>query len=217
MAIYCGSCLGAICDFCRWYDFNGDTEGCYTGDGFCRLHRGQRDPGDACEHFHCRNAGAENRFSTPDSKTGRVRSGRILACVLQGLTSYFVFTEKADGCLHHVFVIRLPPGYPPQCGEKALGRLPATDMPQIAVNDQARESIRIRGCQWPQAVALGVPGIDELISYQAAQRPMKPGALHGIGAQISQMLFFLCREHAIKLLHDAFEVGRFTVHCMQRR
>ena len=33
------------CDHCAYYNFNGDAEGCYTGDGWCRLHKEKRDPG----------------------------------------------------------------------------------------------------------------------------------------------------------------------------
>lgn len=56
------------CDYCKHYDFNGqmeiDDEGkkynVYTGDGWCRLYKRQRDPeeGDGCEGFHC--------FTLPD-------------------------------------------------------------------------------------------------------------------------------------------------------
>lgn len=64
MAIFCDSCLDAICDFCTWYDFNGDEEGMYTGNGYCRFHLEYRDPTDACGDFHCRNAREGNHFST---------------------------------------------------------------------------------------------------------------------------------------------------------
>lgn len=53
MTICCPNCIGALCDFCIWYDFNADTEGCYTGDGYCRLHNRPSDPDDACPDFYC--------------------------------------------------------------------------------------------------------------------------------------------------------------------
>lgn len=45
-------CIDA-CDFCIHYDFNGNEQGAYTGEGFCRLHKTQADPHDTCEDFHC--------------------------------------------------------------------------------------------------------------------------------------------------------------------
>lgn len=58
MAEYCSQdCkeTGAICDFCIHYNFNGDEEGSYTGDGYCKLLDIYTDPHDGfdCEHFHC--------------------------------------------------------------------------------------------------------------------------------------------------------------------
>lgn len=46
----------AVCDFCKHYAFNGNELGEYTGDGFCNLHRQQRDPADGCREFHCSQA-----------------------------------------------------------------------------------------------------------------------------------------------------------------
>lgn len=46
-------CIPA-CDFCRHYDFNGDEEGRYIGEGICNLHNIGRHPGEECEDFHCR-------------------------------------------------------------------------------------------------------------------------------------------------------------------
>lgn len=43
----------ALCDFCVWFDFNGDADGAYTGDGFCRRHSRPADPCDACEDYEC--------------------------------------------------------------------------------------------------------------------------------------------------------------------
>jgi hypothetical protein len=53
MARYCETCIAAICDHCKWYDFNGDEAGCYSGAGYCRFWREPRDPLDECEHYEC--------------------------------------------------------------------------------------------------------------------------------------------------------------------
>lgn len=53
MARYCENCLGAICDFCKWYDSNNDEDGCYTGNGFCRRWQVAADPEDSCGEFIC--------------------------------------------------------------------------------------------------------------------------------------------------------------------
>lgn len=45
--------VGAVCDFCIFYDFNGDDDGCYTGDGYCRFHQKQIDPEEGCADFIC--------------------------------------------------------------------------------------------------------------------------------------------------------------------
>lgn len=41
------------CDHCAYYNFNGDTEGRYTGEGWCRFHKEKRDPGSDCEEYVC--------------------------------------------------------------------------------------------------------------------------------------------------------------------
>lgn len=58
MATYCSDrpVGNEMCDFCRQFDFNGDEAGCYTGDGWCRLHAQPTDPTESCERFHCRRA-----------------------------------------------------------------------------------------------------------------------------------------------------------------
>lgn len=53
MAKYCKTCPGSVCDFCKWYDFNGNEEDGYTGDGFCRRWQSPRDPDDGCNEFIC--------------------------------------------------------------------------------------------------------------------------------------------------------------------
>lgn len=62
MAIYCDTCLGEICDFCVWYDFNGE-EGGYSGDGYCRRWKAPRDPDDGCAEYHCHAATDGNSYS----------------------------------------------------------------------------------------------------------------------------------------------------------
>jgi hypothetical protein len=41
------------CDFCKFFDFNGDEDGCYTDDGWCRKHSRKTDPGDLCADYRC--------------------------------------------------------------------------------------------------------------------------------------------------------------------
>lgn len=53
-AILCNAECYPICDFCTFYDFNGDEEGAYKGDGYCRRHGRAQDPNGACDDFHCR-------------------------------------------------------------------------------------------------------------------------------------------------------------------
>lgn len=64
MAVYCKSCIAEICDFCKWFDFNGDEYGCYTDNGWCRRHAAPVDLESSCPAFHCRNATEGNQFST---------------------------------------------------------------------------------------------------------------------------------------------------------
>jgi len=55
---FCNECVGevgACCDFCKHYDFNGE-DGIYTGNGHCRKHNRREDPGGACDDFHCEKA-----------------------------------------------------------------------------------------------------------------------------------------------------------------
>ena len=65
MAKYCSKeCeeIGAICDFCKYYDYNGEDiieddkvykDALYVGKGFCRLYKKQRDPHEGCNDFVC--------------------------------------------------------------------------------------------------------------------------------------------------------------------
>jgi hypothetical protein len=78
VATYCGTCLGTMCDFCIWHDYNGDEDGVYTGDGYCRLHKRDADPGDGCDSFHCRSAKEGNSFSVlQTSGEGKSRYGAL--------------------------------------------------------------------------------------------------------------------------------------------
>jgi len=43
----------SCCDFCKWYSFNGDNTGAYTGNGWCNLHWQPMHPGSVCDNFHC--------------------------------------------------------------------------------------------------------------------------------------------------------------------
>jgi len=44
----------SCCDFCKYFHFNGDSEGAYTGKGFCSFHNKPADPGDfICDDFYC--------------------------------------------------------------------------------------------------------------------------------------------------------------------
>jgi len=51
---YCDRDCHAICDFCSFYDFNGDEEGCYTGNGYCNRLEEKSDPDNGCAGFRCR-------------------------------------------------------------------------------------------------------------------------------------------------------------------
>jgi len=56
--IFCKKCvgeIGACCDFCRHYSFNGEGR-VYTGNGKCGKHNIPKDPGDVCDDFHCTEA-----------------------------------------------------------------------------------------------------------------------------------------------------------------
>lgn len=42
-----------VCDHCAHYNFNGNKDGAYTGDGWCTLHDTRSDPWDDCSHYTC--------------------------------------------------------------------------------------------------------------------------------------------------------------------
>jgi hypothetical protein len=59
MAEYCSEeCrkVGSVCDFCKFYNFNGDERGVYTGDGKCEHteHPRHEEPDSGCDDFVCR-------------------------------------------------------------------------------------------------------------------------------------------------------------------
>ena len=55
--------IGAVCDFCKYYDYNGKDlvgedgkiykQAIYVGKGYCRLHKEHRDPYEGCNDFVC--------------------------------------------------------------------------------------------------------------------------------------------------------------------
>ena len=46
------NCDCDVCDFCVYYDFNGE-DGAYVGKGFCNKFAQQKDPEEGCESFIC--------------------------------------------------------------------------------------------------------------------------------------------------------------------
>lgn len=55
----CNADCEPLCDFCIHYDFNGNEDGAYTGDGYCNLHKEQCEPYEDCDEFHCFRIGKE--------------------------------------------------------------------------------------------------------------------------------------------------------------
>jgi len=51
----CPNCdeRGLCCDHCAYFQFNGDEQGRYTGDGWCRLHKRPEDPAGLCDEYFC--------------------------------------------------------------------------------------------------------------------------------------------------------------------
>jgi hypothetical protein len=41
------------CDHCAYFEFNGDEQGRYTNNGWCRLHKRAEDPGSLCDDYFC--------------------------------------------------------------------------------------------------------------------------------------------------------------------
>jgi hypothetical protein len=77
--ILCDECeprFAAVCDFCKHYNFNGNADGAYTGDGWCRLHFRPEDPGSGCYDFHCKRAD-EHPAKEPKYPLGLPHCGRV--------------------------------------------------------------------------------------------------------------------------------------------
>lgn len=53
MVTLCSSGCIPICDSCKYYNFNGDDKGRYTGSGWCALRNEPSEPHDYCEDFYC--------------------------------------------------------------------------------------------------------------------------------------------------------------------
>ena len=51
----CSLTCPEICDYCYFYDFNGDENGAYTGDGRCLAIGESREPESICDLFVCFN------------------------------------------------------------------------------------------------------------------------------------------------------------------
>ena len=63
MPIFCKTCQGIMCDFCRWHDNNAAADGSYTEGGYCRLHKTYMDPDDGCDDFYCSRVSFTDLFS----------------------------------------------------------------------------------------------------------------------------------------------------------
>jgi len=60
----CDARSPAVCDFCRYYQFNGEDRGgrygsVYVDKGFCEYHQRREDPEGGCDDFHCKHRQAE--------------------------------------------------------------------------------------------------------------------------------------------------------------
>ena len=49
----CNKDCTPVCDFCAFYNFNGDKDGIYTGRGWCKLLHKRKEPESFCKRFHC--------------------------------------------------------------------------------------------------------------------------------------------------------------------
>jgi len=49
----CGDPAFVCCDFCVHFDFNPDKDGVYADNGWCRIHKQQREPEEMCDLFNC--------------------------------------------------------------------------------------------------------------------------------------------------------------------
>lgn len=55
MITTCNECYDFICDFCKHYNFNGDEDGAYQGNGICTLDNSRKEPLETCDNFYCFN------------------------------------------------------------------------------------------------------------------------------------------------------------------
>ena len=45
----------AVCDFCKYYNFNGNKNGTYIELGYCTLYKTKKHPeSDICKRFYCK-------------------------------------------------------------------------------------------------------------------------------------------------------------------
>lgn len=53
--MFCANCDArtACCDHCAYYQFNGDEQGRYTGEGLCRKHKRAEEPDSLCDDYFC--------------------------------------------------------------------------------------------------------------------------------------------------------------------
>ncbi len=58
---FCDKECFPICDFCKFFDFNGDENGTYINLGCCNFHKENRDPTSQCDEFICMNIKEENK------------------------------------------------------------------------------------------------------------------------------------------------------------
>ena len=57
----CKDCEIICCDFCRFYEFNGDADGNWIGKGYCTWNDEFRDPGSSCEDYICKDYNFDNK------------------------------------------------------------------------------------------------------------------------------------------------------------
>jgi hypothetical protein len=56
------------CDFCKFFDFNADSQGFYTGDGWCNFHKTAADPAEVCDDFYCEHVKEKKKKTKTKSK-----------------------------------------------------------------------------------------------------------------------------------------------------
>ena len=58
------------CDFCVYYNFNGDSNGIYIDLGYCRFHKRRQEPGDECDDFDLRDG---DMITWPNDKNESIK------------------------------------------------------------------------------------------------------------------------------------------------